>query len=98
MIPDDSEQAPEPAAFVHGNIYAADHHPSSEGRHVGDQVVDVRKVPGFASSRPKVSFHRGFIGPDGLKWPYAAVREQMGSDAEIVMQVLAAQNGQAGSH
>ncbi len=76
---------------------AADHHEAAERRQVGDEVVLVGEIRAARVQRFKVFLHPLLVERRALEGAYAAEGVEIRFHAEIVVQILAAQAGDAGA-
>ena len=86
------QQTQDGAAQVGSEVHTSDHLESAEGRHIRDDIVNIRKVPAFLAQGIKVFAHADGIRTDALERPDTAIRKEMGPDSEIIVQVLTAKD------
>ena len=74
------------------DIYPVDHQEPAKWRHICNNVIDIRKVPAFFAQGAEVFAHALRIGTNAFERPDASKRKKMRPDAEIIIQVLTAQD------
>ena len=97
VVEDGVEQAEQGAGEVRAHLHPVDHGEAPEGGHVGDDVVDVSEVGAVRIQGGQIPPHPLPVQRRALERAHAPEGVQIRLYAEVVVQVLTAETGDAGA-